>query len=114
MYLHPGIGRLLLQKGHAPCLVARQVMIDHAPGGKDKGKLFVWLLGGRNIGDGMETRLPIGEAETLLVKAWCAGMIFARAGPEDTILLINLLVGNAPVIGLRALCAEPEFVKDLA
>src|SRR5450755_292516 len=89
-------------------------MVNDAPGSEDHGILFVRLLGRWDIGNGMHMRLAIGEAEALLVEARRAWMVLRRAGPEDAVLLGNLLISDAPVVGLRSLCAEPQLVEDLA
>src|SRR5579875_3005811 len=114
MYLHPGVRGHLFQERHAPRLVARQVMIDDAPRSQHQWVLLIRFFGGRNIGDGMEACLAIGETEALFVKARRAGMILIGARPEDTVLLLNLLVSDAPVVRFRSFCAEPQFIEDVA
>src|SRR5262245_18546311 len=62
----------------------------------------------------MEACPAIREAEALLVQARRAGMLIRRTGPEDTILLVDLFVGDTPVVRLRAPGSEPQLIEDIA
>src|SRR5437879_9809134 len=83
MHLYPWIRCLLFQERCAPRLIARQVMVDDAPGGKYERIFIIRLLCWWNIRDGMHARLTIGETETFLIKTGRARMILGGAGPED-------------------------------
>src|SRR5947209_5697496 len=98
VHLHPGIGCLLLEKGRTPRLVAREIMIDDAPGSQHQGIFLVRLLGRWNIGNGMEASFAIRETETLFIETRRAGTLFGWTGPEDAVLFIDLFVRNAPVV----------------
>src|SRR5581483_5073132 len=107
VHLDPGIGCLLLEKWRAARLIAGQIMVDDTSGGQNQWIFLVWLLSGRDIFDGMETCFAIGEAKAFFIEARRAGMIFRRARPEHSVLLGDLLIGNAPVITLCPFGAEP-------
>src|SRR6266568_6526835 len=111
---HPGVGCHLFQKWRAPRLVAREVVVDDTPGRQYQWILFIWLFCRWDVFNRVETCLAIGEAKTLLVETRRTRMIFRRAGPEDAILLGNLLVGNTPVVRFRSPGAEPQFIEYLA
>src|SRR6266487_3986634 len=114
MDFHPGIGCSLIQKWSTPCLVAREIVIDDAASRQNQRILIVWLLSRWNVGDWMKTCLAIREAETLLVETRRARVILGGARPEDTVLLLDLLVGDSPIIRFRSPGTETQFIENVS
>src|SRR5262249_10751271 len=110
----PWVGRLFAQEWNPPCLIAGEVVVDDAAGRQDERVVVVGLLGGRDVNDRMETGFAVGKAEALLVKPRRAGMLLGWAGPEDTILRLNLLIGDPPVVRFGPLGAQAQFIEDRA
>ena len=62
----------------------------------------------------MKLRLTVGMIETIFKQARRARMIFRRAGPEDAVVLFDLLPRYAVVIGIAAARRDPQLFENVA
>ena len=60
----------------------------------------------------METRPAVGKAEAFFIKTRCTGAFLSWTWPEDTILRVDLFIGNTPVVPFGSFCTEAQFVED--
>jgi len=86
MDLDPGTGGLLDEGADTPGLVAGEV-VGHRPAGRQAQRVLgVDLLGRGAPLDRVEPGLAVAMGEALLEQPGGAGMVLARAGPEDALL----------------------------
>src|SRR5690606_37645616 len=111
-------------------LVAREELADNAAGGEDDRVFVVDVFGGRGVFGDVEAGAAVGEVERAgalrdgvpragLEQARRARVVdgravrrFARAGPEDAVLALDLLVGDARVVDDGALRGHAQLFED--
>jgi hypothetical protein len=98
----PDLWTLLDEEAYAPGLVAGKILVDDAPAREYQREFVVWNFGGWSELDGVKFRSAVGVIKPLFEKPRSARVIFRWARPEDTVLPLNLLVGNAVVVGVPA------------
>ena len=109
------LGRLVHQRADAPRLRAGEVVRDHPAGGEDDRVLVVRLLRRRAPLDRLEVRLAVGVAEpAALVQPRRARVVFGRDTARRRPLRVDLLPGDAGVVGDAALRGHAQLVEDLS
>src|SRR5581483_38086 len=98
MDLHPGLGSLSIEEAQTTRLVAREIVVDNAPGRQAEGIIGTGLLCWRLILNWEHLRFAVGMTKTLGVEARCPWVIQRRTGPEDALLLVDLLPGYPVII----------------
>ena len=123
VHLDEGLGAVVHERSDAPRLGAGEEVAHHAAGGEDQRVLGVHVFGGGRVGSGHEARLAVGEVERPLApghrvhgagleQARRSRMVVGRAGPEDAVLPLHLLVGDARVVGDAALRGLAQLGED--
>src|SRR5690606_32116858 len=112
MDLQPRLGRLAIEEAEAAGLVAAEIVVNDAPRRQPEGigiaRLFCrWLIGNRE-----HLCAAVGVPELLGKQARRAGMIELRAGPEDALLILDLLPGDAVVVRHTAARRFAQLVPD--
>src|SRR5439155_20918798 len=114
MDLDPGTGGLLDEGADAPGLVAGEVM-GHRPAGRPAQRVLGVDLLGRGVPlDRVESGLAVAMREALLEQPGGAGMVLARAGPEDAPRGFDALPGHPRVVGQPPARRDPQLLEDLA
>ncbi len=114
MDLQVGVRALLHQEADAPRLRAAQVVEDHTARGEPDGIFGVHHFHGGPVGRGDELRLAVRvEEPAALEEPRRAGVVLRGAGPEHAHVLLDLLVGDAGVVGGAALGGHSQLVEDV-
>src|SRR5262249_42491823 len=94
--------------------------------GRERERILgVGVLDRRFVGGRMESGLAVREVEgsgssgdripgTRFEETRRAGMVLGRAGPEDAVLPLDALPGDAGIVGDAARGRQPQLVEDLA
>src|SRR5579875_2209900 len=88
-------------------------MSQNAPRAEIEGVVAVRLFARPLIVGDMKTGTSVGSGEAVGEEARSTRVIRCRAGPENTLLGIDLFVGNASVVGQAPGAGAPEFFEDL-
>ncbi len=116
---------LIDERADAASLSAAEILANHAAGGQYDRELVIDLFGGRGVRGDVKAGLAIGEVKaaiavgdrvggTGLEEARRAGMIGARARPEDPPLLGDFFIGDAGVIRDPPGRGAAQLLEDLA
>src|SRR5215207_5075409 len=113
MHFDIRFGTLLHEKADASRLIARKILIDHAPARQYQWKFFIGNFFGRVELNRMKLRLTVGVIEAILKQTRRAWMIFGGARPEDAVVLFDLLPRYAVVVSVAAARSDTKLVEDL-
>src|SRR4029079_3308146 len=114
MDLDVRFGASLPQKTNASRLVPGKILIDHASTGQDQREFVIRNLVRRVVFNRMKLRLTVRMIEAIFKQTRCARMIFSWTGPEDAVVLFDLLPRYAVVIGVAAARRNAQLIEDLA
>src|SRR5262252_3900637 len=107
------LGTLLNQKADASGLIARKVLIDNSSTRQDQRKFFignfVWWI----EFDRVKLCLAVWMIEAIFEQTWGSRMIFSRTGPENSVVLFDLLPRHAIVIGIAPARCGSQLVENL-
>src|SRR5262249_13896531 len=107
--------RILPHQGaNATRLRATQVLRDYPAGGEEYRILGVDVLSRWTILDSVEPRPTISMIECPTVEeSRCTRMRGLRAWPEDTVLLVDLLIGDAVIVTEPTTRHAAQLAKDI-
>src|SRR5687768_1393369 len=106
---------LIHQRPDAARLRPGKVMAYDASRGEVDGKFRVDRIAALPPRQAHEARLAVGmEEPATFEEPGRAGMLDGRARPEDTLLPVDPLVGDAVVVGGAALRRQSQFLEDFA
>src|SRR5579883_1124901 len=104
----------LSQTGDTACLCARLVLSEKASRCEIERILCIGCLGRILVADSAKACAAARRGKGILKQTPGAGMIFRGAGPENSLLPFNFLVGDAGVVGEPLGTGAAQLIKDLA
>src|SRR5262249_6631844 len=108
------LGILLYQGADAACLRTAWILRDDPTGGEQHRKVGVDVFSRRAVLHRMEARPAVGMIKpAILEESWHTRMGVIRARPEDALLALNFLVGDAVIVTQPAPRHPPEFTEDV-
>src|SRR5438876_5815852 len=113
VYLHKWLRSYLVQLRNAARLRTRLVLRQHTPGRKVERIVIIYLFGGWPGVHYMKLCSPRLCRETLTEQARRTGMLLAWAGPEYSLLRLNLLIRYPCIICNTTCTGLTQFSKDL-
>ena len=115
MKLEFRLGILLDERADAAGLRAGEVLADDPAGGQVDRKLVVHGVAALAPDQLHEARFAIRVKEAAAFEETRrAGVVERRARPEDALLTVDAVVGDAVVVGDAAAGSEPQLFEDLA
>src|SRR5690349_4539394 len=93
---------LLNEKTDAPCLIAGEILIDHAAAREYQREFLIRNFFWRVVFNRMELRFAIRMVEAFLEQSRRTWMLFGWTRPEDSVVPFDLLPTNSVIIRIPA------------